>query len=236
MPLCINHLMGQYLSFRNPHSQTPFSRLPPDLLFSFHTVQICLKCTAAIYWRKHLSHPAFIIRYHVQEAAFIETVRQYQEGHSMGIRHLLQASPVSETDAVKSVFHSWFIQARKTSWAVYSHTETTADVQSGKLKLLHRIKEKEGQHERNNRNSRTSAKKIFFTAAIPAVNGSWCSGTLSVEIHWNRCLLNRKQFPPDGWKLAAQNIFYHRKLGNCWPCGKKWTEINITFHQKPGNF
>lgn len=42
---------------------TPFSCLPPDQLFSFHTVQICLKCTAAIYWRKHLSHPAFIIRY-----------------------------------------------------------------------------------------------------------------------------------------------------------------------------
>lgn len=34
------------------------------------------------------------ISHHVQEAAFIETVRQYQEGHSMGIRHLLQASPV----------------------------------------------------------------------------------------------------------------------------------------------
>lgn len=120
------------------------------------------------------------ISHHVQEAAFIETVRQYQEGHSMGIRHLLQDSHVPETDAVISVFHSWCIQAWKTSWAIYIHAETAADVQYGRLKLLHRVTEKEEQHERHNRNCRTSAKKIFllpqclpYTAPGAAVHWLW---------------------------------------------------------------
>ena len=51
-------------------------------------------------------------------------------------------------------------------------------------------------------------KENLFTAAMPAVHGSWCSSTLAVEIHWNRFLLNRKQFHPDGWKLAAQNSLF----------------------------
>lgn len=93
----------------------------------------------------------------------------------MGIRQQ-QASPVSKTDAVISIFHSCCRQAWKTSWAVYSHTETAADVQSGKSNCCTRLQKKQEQHERHNRNSRTSAKKIFLlphTAPDAAVHWLW---------------------------------------------------------------
>lgn len=202
--------MGQYLPFWTP--------IPNSLLLLSARPAFFLSIQYRFVWNTLLPftdgniYPIQLslsdTSHHIQEAAFIETVTQYQEGHSMGIRHQQQASPVSKTDAVISIFHSCCRQAWKTSWAVYRHTETAADVQSGRLKLLHRITEKEGQHERHNWNSRTATKKIFFTAAMPAIHGSWCSSTLSVEIHWNRFLLNRKQFHPDGWKLAAQNSLF----------------------------